>query len=141
MSGYLERFSGILERYTEAFNEAEKKRKPGSGLFGFGQRPGDYPCHEEMDRQVAELTAEAAEEAGTAETAALVKAILAAEQERKWPEAARLAVLAQQRHVMPLIPKLSAADREAIRTWYEEAYPRRKRLPIQKQLVKQMQNG
>ena len=140
MGMYLERFQGIIDQYIEAYDKADRERKPGAGIFGIGQGPGDYPCHEEMDRRVAELTEEigAAGDAGQEETAAVVKAVLQAEKSRKWTDAARWAVLATQRHTIPLIPKLSSEDRHEINTWYKEAYPRRMRVPIQKQILKEL---
>ena len=139
MSGYTERFRGIIATYVEELEKAEKNRKPFGGLFGFGQGPGDYPCHETMDRQVAELTAEAADtEESPEETAELVKTVLQAETSRKWPEAARLALLAIQRHTLPLIARMSPEDRGEISAWYADAYPRRRRLPVQRQIVKEL---
>ena len=139
MSGYTERFRGIIATYVEELEKAEKNRKPFGGLFGFGQGPGDFPCHEALDRQVAELTAEAAEaEESPEETAALVKDILEAEGNRTWTEAARLSVLAIQRHTLPLISRMSREDRDSISSWYEKQYPKRKRLPVQRQIVKEL---
>ena len=140
MSNYPERVQGIIGQYIEAFDRAEKNRKPGSGLFGFGQGPGDYPCHDEMDRQVAELAGEAAaDETGAEEAAELVRAILQAEKSRVWPEAARLAVLAAQRHTLVLIPRMRKEDRQTLLAWYGEAYPRRKRLPVQNRILKELE--
>lgn len=140
MSVYLDRFQGIIEQYIEDFEKAEKNRKPGSGLFGFGQGPGDYPCHEKMDKQVGELCREAAEDdSGADETAALVKAVLQSEKSRQWPEAARLAVMAVQRHTIPLISRMSPEDRKELLSWYWKAYPRHRRLPVQKQIIRELE--
>ncbi len=140
MNAYQERFRGIIEQYIEELEKADRNRKPGSGLFGIGQGPGDYPCHEAMDRQVAELAAEAAEaDASPEETVGLVNAILRAEQDRKWPEYARWAVLASQRHTLPLIPRLESGNREEILAWYVKAYPKRRRVPIQKQIIRELE--
>ena len=139
MSIYTERFQGIIETYIEELDKAEKNRKPGSGLFGIGHGPGDYPCHEEMDRQVAELAEEIAEgDAAADEIAEIVKPVLQAEESRPWPEAARWAVMATQRHVLPLIARMSAADRETMLAWYEKAYPKRRRMPLQKQILEEL---
>ena len=139
MSIYTERFQEIVEHYIEELDKAEKNRKPGSGIFGFGQGPGDFPCHTEMDNQVAELAAEIAEgEAEPDEVAETVKAVLQAEESRTWPEAARWAVMASQRHVLPLIARMSAADRKEMLAWYEKAYPKRRRMPLQKQILEKL---
>ncbi len=139
MSIYTERYQGIIVHYIEELEKAEKNRKPGSGLFGFGQGPGDFPCHTEMDNRVAELAAEIAEgEAEPDEVAEIVKAVLQAEESRAWPEAARWAVMASQRHVLPLIARISAEDKKEMLAWYEKAYPKRRRMPLQKQILEKL---
>ena len=139
MSIYTERYQGIIVHYIEELEKAEKNRKPGSGLFGFGQGPGDFPCHTEMDNQVAELAGELTEsEAEPDEIAEIVKAVLQAEESCAWPEAARWAVMASQRHVLPLIARMSAADRKEMLAWYEKAYPKRRRMPLQKQILEEL---
>ncbi len=136
MSEYTEKYQGIIEQYIEALAEADKHRKLGSGIFGIGPGPGDDPCHVVMDEQVAALTSEMAKnEADPAVIGELVKAVLEAEKSREWPEAARWAVLATQRHTIPLIAGMNQSDREDILAWFEKAYPRRLRMPIQKQII------
>ena len=139
MGVYADRFLRILDNYREELAKADQNRKPGSGLFGFGRGPGDDPCHEEMDKHVAELAAEmAADETDPEETASLVKAVFQAEQSRKWSEAARWSVLAIQRHMLPLISRMDPKDREETAEWYENIYPRRIRVPIQKQIIQEL---
>ena len=136
MSEYVVKYREIIEQYIEALAEADKHRKPGSGILGIGPGPGDDPCHMAMDEQVAALTAEMAEnETDPAVIGELVKAILEAEQSRKWPEAAKWAVLATQRHTIPLITGMNQSDRKDVLAWFEKAYPRRLRMPIQKQII------
>ena len=141
MGAYSERFQAVMDHYLDELEKAGKNRKFGDGLFGFGRRPGDDPCHEAMDRQVAELAEELAADEGVQpeETAAFVQAVFEAEGSRQWKEAARWAVLAIQRHGIPLITRMSEEDRRRLGTWYENTYPRRQRLPIQKQIVKELQ--
>ncbi len=136
MSEYVVKYQEIIDTYIDALAEADKHRKPGSGILGIGPGPGDDPCHVAMDEQVAALTAELAEnETDPAVIGELVKAVLQAEQSREWPEAAKWAVLATQRHTIPLIAGMNQSDRKDILTWFEKAYPRRLRMPIQKQLI------
>lgn len=136
MNKYVVKYQEIISTYIEALAEADKHRKLGSGIFGIGPGPGDDPCHVAMDEQVAALTDELAEnETDPAVIGELVKAVLQAEQSREWPEAAKWAVLATQRHTIPLIAGMNQSDRKDILTWFEKAYPRRLRMPIQKQLI------
>jgi len=136
MSEYVVKYQEIINTYIEALAEADKHRKPGSGILGIGPGPGDDPCHVVMDEQVAAMTAEIAEnETDPAVIGELVKAVLQAEKDRKWPEAARWAVLATQRHTIPLISRISKSDREEILEWFEKTYPKRRQVPIQRQII------
>lgn len=139
MSEYSERFQKILNEYREALERDRKNRKPLSGIFGFGAGPGDDPCHGMLDRQTAELTEQAAEE-GTAQDdiAELVGAVFQAEGNEAWPEYARLALVAIQRHTLPLIPMMNAENRAELAGWYEKKYPRRMRLPVQKKILEEL---
>ena len=140
MSVYTERFRGIMEQYSEALEKASKTRKLAGGLFGLGGGPGDDPCHEAMDRKVGELTEQfTAAEEQVEETSLLVSEILRAEKSREWTPAAKWAVLAIQRYTIPLIPKTGPEDRKQLAAWYTQAYPKRQRLPIQKQIVKELE--
>ena len=129
-----------MEQYNEALEKAGKTRKLAGGLFDLGGGPGDDPCHDAMDRQVGELTEQfAADGDQPEETALLVTVILQAEKSREWTPAAKWAVLAIQRHTIPLIPKIGPEDRKKLAAWYTDAYPKRQRLPIQKQIVKELE--
>ena len=142
MSEYLRRFQGIIAQYSEELEKMSKSRKITGGLFGFGAGPGDDPCHDAMDKQVGELTAQIqADEVQPEETAELVTAVLRAEKEREWPAAAKWAVIAIQRYTIPLISEIRPEDRKAIAAWYTKAYPKRQRLPIQKQVVKKLEEA
>ena len=140
MGGYIERLQGIMAKYAEELEKANQHRRPGSGIFGFGHGPGDDPCHETMDKQVGELTAQIMTENGEPEEMVLlVTAILQAEKGRDWSNAAKWAVLAIQRYTIPLISKINTDDRKKIVAWYSQAYPRRMRLPIQRQIIKELE--
>lgn len=139
MNTYQERFRTILERYREELQKVGKGRKRFSGIFGIGAGPGDDPCHTMMDQQVEKLTAEMAEgETTPDETAALVSDILKAEKTCEWTPASKWAVIAVQRHALPLIPKMNPEGRKELADWYVKAYPRRERLPIQKDIIQEL---
>lgn len=139
MGVYTEKFRVIMDGYREGLENDRKKRKPLSGLFGFGAGPGDDPCHEILDRQTAQLTEEAqSEQAGPDETAELVGAVLQAEGNGEWPEYARLALIAIQRHTIPLISGIHPEERAELAAWYEKKYPKRMRLPVQKKILEEL---
>ena len=139
MSNYTDRFREIMTGYKEELEKSRKNRKITSGIFGFGGGPGDDPCHDAMDKQVGGLTAEIAEETvESEEISELVTAILREEKNREWSESAKWSVIAIQRYTIPLIPKIPADRKKEIDAWYEKAYPKRMRLPIQRQIVKEL---
>ncbi len=138
---YPERFQKIMAEYDMAVKEVEGKRKFFDGLLGMGNHPGNAACHEVMDRQVLDLCREAAGEAGPEEAAGLIREIYAAEGKWHGPEHARLMLLAVQRHTMELIDRLDEKDRQELARQYAERYPRRKRLPVQNQVLDRLKNA
>ena len=46
--------------------------------------------------------------------------------------------MASQRHVLPLIARISAEDKKEMLAWYEKAYPKRRRMPLQKQILEKL---
>ena len=133
----LQEFQMLIRQYSEDVQELQKHRKLFDGLFGMGGSAANAPCHDRLDRAVEELCGRAAEETAEApERAELVREILQAQGRWQGPEYARLMLAALQRHTLGLIPLLEAGDRAALLGWYEKEYPRRKRLPVQDQILK-----
>ena len=132
---YQEELQGILAEYDQAVQELQKKRKALDGILGLGNHPGNAACHELMDRQVEALCRKAGEEGSPGERAALVRTIFETESAWRGPEYARLMLVAIQRHTLGILPGLEKADRDALAAWYQKQYPRRKRLPVQEQVL------
>ena len=126
----------ILGRYEEAVREVEKTKRPMDGLFGLGRSPAQAPCHEAMDREIAGLTTRAAEEADADAAGELASGLLKAASSFRGPEYANLSLTAAQRHAIPLISRMTPEARTELRVWYERAYPRHARFPIQKELIR-----
>ena len=138
---YPERFQKIMAEYYMAVQEVQGKRKFFDGLLGMGNHPGNAACHEAMDRQVMDLCREAAGEAGPEEAAGLIREIYGAEEKWHGPEYARLMLLAVQRHTMTMIDRLEEKDRQEMARQYAKRYPRRKRLPVQDQILERLMNA
>lgn len=138
----MERVAGlqaILREYDQAVQELQKKRRMLDGLLGMGNHPGNDACHELLDRRIEALCREAAEAGAPEEATALAEAILRAEGNWQGPEYARLMLVAVQRHTLSLIPLLPPDEKKRLAAWYEKQYPRRKRLPVQGQVLKALQ--
>ena len=130
-----------LREYDQAVQELQKNRKMLDGVLGLGKHPGDAACHEILDKQIETLCKETAEDGTPEEAAALLEEIYHTERNWKGPEYARLMLTAVQRHTIPVIPKLTPESRKTLCAWYEKEYPRRKRLPVQDQVMKALQKG
>ena len=134
-------FQAALAEYARAVDEVQKKRRPFDGVLGLGNHPSNDPCHDAFDKQVAALCEEAALPENQAERAPLVEAVFGAEGQWKGPEYARLMLIAAQRHTLPLLPLLAPESRKSLADWYRKTYPRRKRLPVQDQVLKALEKG
>ncbi len=131
-----EEFQSILSAYQEDLDQLDKSLRPGDGIFGFGRVPGDDPCHARFDSRTAELAESWAQPDREREEAAeLVRSMLRCDRELTLPVYAQVMLIAIQRHVLPLIPRLTGTEAREIRLWYEKQYPFFKRMPIQKDIL------
>ena len=126
----------IYEEYLEAAAKAEAERKPGDGLLGIGKGPADSPCHARFAGALeAKLNAFAASAPESAETAAVLDYIYGVAPRYGDLKSAYWMLLAVHGLTLPLIPCLSPADATCLRARYAETYTRRKRLPVQNQVL------
>ena len=133
---YIEQLTEILDRYRADIDTLEKNKKPTDGLLGFGKKPGDDACHQILDQQVGALLAQLAEDVGSAEADQVINRIFDLGVDESWPSYAHWALIALQRHTLPLIPRLSAQEAADLSAAFDRLYPRRMRMPIQVQIAK-----
>ncbi len=132
----VEELRSVLQEYAEAVQRVEGSKRPFDGVLGLGRRPSDDPCHGVLEEKTAALMQRAEEETHAPEEYdGLVSALLRAGKAYVGPGYARLALIAVQRHALPLIPRMSPEGRRELLTWYEASYPKRERFPTQKQLI------
>ena len=138
MSRYADEFSGILEKYRQDLQKLESESRPGDGLFGFGRKKEDHPCHTAMDQAAEALCTRLAgdPEADSQEASGLLRLLLEAASACPWPDHARWMLIAAQRHGMLLVPRLSPEDAEDIAGRFAAAVNRRDRVPVQETLMK-----
>jgi len=133
LNEHLARYSKKLE---EVWNEASFVAR-GFNL-GIGTTPANHPCHMEFYEELGAwvnnfMAAEHTYEELRAVTFWLVEA--AAEKES--PTGKPLWFLfAAQGYAKPMIPLLTPEDRADLLAAYDRLYPRRQRLPIQKEVYK-----
>ena len=136
-----EEFSATMAEYEEAVTEVQKNRKMFDGVFGMGNHPGNAPCHDTLDRKIQAMCTQAGETPDAGQIREMLEAVYAAPLAWKGPEYARLMLVAVQRHTLPLIPLLPERDRAELGAWYQEAWPRRKRMPVQEDVLKALKKG
>ena len=136
-----EEFSAMMAEYEEAVTEVQKNRKMFDGVLGMGAHPGNAPCHDALDKKIAALCEAVAGDPGAGQAKELLDAVYGASLKWEGPEYARLMLIAVQRHTLPVIPRLSPEERAELAAWYERSFPRRKRLPVQDEVLKALKKG
>jgi len=131
----------IQRLYTEYFESSEKVRaehKPFDGLFGFGKRIGDDPCHYVFsDRLEEALNAAASENLSSRDVSSLLNYIYEEPSSHK-EKLEYWMLVAVHKHTDILIPFLSKEDAAPIARRYAELYPKNRRLPVQVALIKHL---
>ena len=132
-----EEFQRVLAAYQEDLQRLADSLRPGDGILGFGRKPGDDPCHERFDEETAKLAESWAQPSSDREEAAeLARRILRCDQELTLPVYAQVMLIAIQRHVLLLIPRLTEPEAREIRLWFEKQYPYFRRVPVQQEILK-----
>ena len=140
METCLARLEALYRNYIETVRELERNRKIGDGLFGLRPGPEDDPCH---DRFAAELDALlrdfAAASPGSEDCAAVLRYLFTAPEAWRELKSAYWMLIAVQGLGAGLIERLNAADAGELEALYAARWPRRERLPVQTQILKQLQ--
>ena len=138
MDEYFARLEQAFADYRRDLAAFELKKKPASGLFGLGPKLQDDACHDRLDERLKE-TVEAMAAAGPSpQDAARAVRMLLRPQEggTPWPLAAQWMLRAVERHVLPLVPFLSAQDAASFLRDYSARYRPWDRLPAQKEVFR-----
>lgn len=123
--------------YIEQYRQQNSGRKPGQGIFGMGPGPGDLPCHGQLLENLKALLADiAGREAGPCELRQALEVVFREPvQLQHEAPAAYWTLLAAHGAVLELIEGIGGDDAAALYEEYKRAYPRSKRLPVQKQVL------
>ena len=135
-------FEEMIAGYQADLDELRKSLRPGDGILGFGRVPGNDPCHARLDEKAAELAKSWAQpDRDRAEAAKLVQLYLSIDKSLTLPPYAQGMLVAIQRHILPLIPRLTREEAGALRTQFEKQYPRFARAPIQKDILRALRQA
>lgn len=137
----MEQLKACYARYQQEAEKVTREASPMAGLLGFGEDPRKDACHmrfyEEVEQWVKDFLA-AGPDRETAYQAA--RWILGAAADHAG-EPVYWFMYAAHGLCKELIPLLSARQCAALRDLYEANYPRRDRLPVQKEIFKLLRKG
>lgn len=130
----LEELQSLYTGYLLKTAQLERDRKPADGLLGMGSGPAADPCHDRFAQELEALLHRMDSLPSSQLFQALSFIYTAPFAHRDNPSAYWM-LQAVHGLTVPLIPRLSPEDAQALRTQYQEDYPRRERLPAQKQVL------
>ncbi|MBQ9663148.1 MAG: hypothetical protein IJV40_08380 [Oscillospiraceae bacterium] len=132
--------NALYDAYLENAIRAEQERKPLEGLFGFGRRASDDPCHERFAEDVeAWMKAFRESEPDSAAVREILSWVYRAPKEYPEPQTAYWNMMAVQGFTQELIPILNREDAQALEAEFKATYARWERMPVQKQILKALQ--
>ena len=123
-------------RYEETVKKVRENAPAAAGLFGLGDDPRKHPCHGEFYEDVGRWTADFLATGPDAQMAhQAVSWIIRAAAEHRDQEVYWF-MYAAHGHCRDLIPLLSRTDCAELVRFYDDHYPRRDRMPVQKEIYK-----
>lgn len=128
-------------KYTEDVAKVYKEAKPMDGLFGWGDDPRKDPCHmrfyEDVEQWAKAFLASGPDQAEVYEAVRFVLETPARYRESHcfW------FMYAAQGLTRDMIPLLSASQCAVLRDSYDDRYPKRDRMPVQKEVYKLLKKG
>lgn len=129
-------FEDCVGRYFQRLDRVRARLRPGDGILGMGNDPKRDGCHLEFYQEMESLAGElAGSSPPPGEATRAVELLLALAQEhRDWLADGMLeAVQGCSLHLIPLMEPGRAGELAA---QYEKRYPRHRRLPVHKQVLK-----
>ncbi len=127
--------------YVEEAERLEKERKPSGGLFGIGPKSADDPCHDRFaDDLEAVLSDFAAGSPGPEEVREVPAFICHAPKQHPEPLSVFWMLNAVHGLTADLIPLLDPRDAALLCRQYDQDFPRRERLPVQKKVYEALKN-
>lgn len=137
----LEQLKGIYAKYIQDVATVYRNAKPVDGLFGWGDDPRKDPCHMRFYEDAEQWTKTfLAAGPGQAEVFEAVRIMLETPAEHREQHCFWF-MYAAQGLARELIPMLDRAQCAQLRDFYDDAYPKRDRMPVQKEVYKLLKKG
>ena len=137
----LQQLKDIYDKYISDLAKAYKDAKPTDGLFGWGDDPRKDPCHmrfyEDAEKWAAAFLAS---RPSNPEVFEAVRFLLETPDKYREKHCFWFMFAAQglARDMIPLLEKKQCA---ALLAYYEDTYPKRERMPVQKEVCKKLKKG
>lgn len=133
----LQDIQNVYHTYFDAVQKAEQNRKITDGMFGFGKKPADDPCHTEFLETLRRmLTNETDEKTDSQHIREILSYIYVSPAEHPEPQSAYWMLIAVHGLTNGLIPLLSKPDASSLLETYSKTYRRWERLPVQKNIIR-----
>ena len=137
----MEKLRKRYEDYVEQAIMIRKKAGPLAGIFGLSNGPQDDPAHvifyEDVQKWVADFMKTDPDGAASFEAA---RFLICASAEMGQADSYWM-MYAAQGLARVLIPRLTAENCRLLQNFYDENYPAKERMPVQKDLYKQLKKG
>ncbi len=126
----------VYRSYLEDVKRVEAESKPTDGLLGLGSDPSKHACHQAFYDKVGEqLLSLLAAQPDNEEAMAALLLILKAPAQQRDNQLAFPMLYAAHGYAVKLIGFLDRADSRELAEWYNEAYSRIERMPVQEETL------
>ena len=138
----LDDIRAVYEEYTAQVEKLEGERKAWDGLFGMGKKLSDDPCHDHFYEELEKLLkAFSAEKPPSEEIRRVLGFIYSISCDDEQPENALMPMNAAHSLTLELAEQLSAEDGAALLEQYKYDYPRSRRFPVHKNVIKALEGA
>lgn len=137
----LQQLQSIYETYIAECTDVIEKASPTDGLFGMGSDPRKDPCHmrfyEGVEQWIQVFLRENPDGEAVYQAAQWILAAPAAHT----GEPVYWFMFAAHGHCREMIPLLSRVQCAELGKLYDDCYPRRERMPVQKEVYRLLRKG
>ena len=138
----LDDIRAVYEEYTAQVSRLERERKAWDGLFGMGKKLADDPCHERfLDELEKLLKAFAEEKPSSDDIRGVLDFIYRISCDEDQPSSALMPMNAVHSLTVKLAGQLSPQDAAALLEQYTADYPKSRRFPVHKTVVKTLERA
>lgn len=127
----MEELEMLYGAYLDQVAQLYQNRKLWDGAFGLGGGPADNPCHEKLVHDVEGVLADL----DPVWRPRAVEYVLRQPLEHREDPVVYYTLMAAQGATIPYLSQLPVDQAKALRGWYEQAFPRRERMPCQNKVL------